>query len=129
MNSGAYNQPASIWRANLDGSSVEQIVPNLTAYAPEALQIAIDPVGNKLYWTQSYQLWWANLDGTLPQVIYAVPDDPGFGGGLREYHHIGDVAVDLLNGRLILSERRLRFDRPIAGIEIFNRSPRGRYPT
>ncbi len=122
MNSGAYNQPASIWRANLDGSSVQQIVPSLSAYAPEALQIAIDPVGNKLYWTQGYQLWWANLDGTLPQVIYAVPDDPGFVGGNRPYHQIGDVAVDLLHGRLILSERRLRFDRPVPGVTIFNHS-------
>lgn len=122
MSNGAYNQPAAIWRANLDGSNVEEVVPNLTAYAPEALQIALDPAGNKLYWTQSYQLWWANLDGTLSQVIYAVPDDPGLVGGNREYHQIGDVAMDSENGRLILSERRLRFDRPVPGVNIFNHS-------
>ena len=40
--------------------------------APEALQIAIDPAGNKLYWTKGHELWWANLDGTLPQVIYTI---------------------------------------------------------
>ncbi|NUM43532.1 MAG: hypothetical protein HUU38_02415 [Anaerolineales bacterium] len=122
MANGPYNQPAAIWRADLDGSNIEEIVPNLNAYAPEALQIALDPAGNKLYWTKGYQLWWANLDGTLPQMIYAVPDDPGFIGGNREYHHIGDVAVDSENGRLILSERRLRFDRPVPGVTIFNHS-------
>ncbi|MCB8990047.1 MAG: hypothetical protein H6665_05455 [Ardenticatenaceae bacterium] len=122
MASGAYNQPAAIWRADLDGSNVEEIVPGLTAYAAEALQIALDPAGNKLYWTQGYQLWWANLDGTLPQAVYAVPDDPGFTNGNRDYHQIGDVAVDGVNGRLLLTERRLRFDRPIPGVTIFNHS-------
>ena len=122
MTAGDYSQPAAIWRADLDGSNVEEIVSGLAAYAPEALQIALDPAGNKLYWTQGYQLWWANLDGTLPQVVYAVPDDPGYIGGNRDYHQIGDVAVDSVNNRLILSERRIRFDRPVPGITIFNHS-------
>jgi hypothetical protein len=52
MTSGDYAQPAAIWRAKLDGSDPVRLVANLTAYAPEALQIAVDPVGNKLYWTQ-----------------------------------------------------------------------------
>lgn len=122
MTSGDYAQPAAVWRANLDGSNPVRLVNNLTAYAPEALQIAIDPIGNKLYWTQGYQLWWANLDGSLPQVVYAIPDDTGFIGGNRDYHHIGDVAVDSVNNRLILSERRLRFDRPVPGVNVFNHS-------
>ncbi|MCA9981747.1 MAG: hypothetical protein KDD89_12965, partial [Anaerolineales bacterium] len=122
MGTGGYSQPAAIWRANLDGSNPEEIITGLSAYAPEALQIALDTAGNKLYWTQGYQLWWANLDGSLPQVIYAIPDDPGYIGGNRDYHQIGDVAVDSENGRVILSERRIRFDRPVPGINIFNHS-------
>jgi hypothetical protein len=105
---GPGGQPAGIWRASLDGSNVQQVVSGLTAYDAEALQIALDPVGNKIYWTRGHQLWWANLDGTLPQVVYSIPPDPGFAGGALDLMDIGDVAVDPANGRLYLSERRLR---------------------
>ncbi len=108
MNEGAYAQSAGVWRANLDGTGSQQLVSGLTAYGAEALQIAIDPVGNKLYWTQGYQLWWANLDGTLKQVLYSIPPDPNFTGGLVDFMQIGDVAVDAANNRLYLSERRQR---------------------
>jgi len=108
MVEGNYATAAGIWRANLDGSNIEPIVSGLTAYGAEALQLAIDPVGNKLYWTQGYQLWWANLDGTLKQVVYSIPPDPSFTGGLVEFMQIGDVAVDAANNRLYLSERRQR---------------------
>ena len=105
---GPGGQPAGVWRANLDGSGVQQVVSGLTAYAAEALQIALDPIGNKLYWTKGYELWWANLDGTLPQAVYSIPPDPGYVGGALELMGIGDVTVDRANGRLYLSERRLR---------------------
>ncbi|MBI1293407.1 hypothetical protein GC175_00430, partial [bacterium] len=95
------SQSAGIWRANLDGSNVEEIVGGLNAYAAEALQIAIDPAGNKIYWTQGHQLWWANLDGTLKQVLYSIPI-----GSLAE--QIGDIVVDAANNRLYFSERRQR---------------------
>lgn len=108
MNEGAYAQSAGVWRANLDGTGSEQLVSGLTAYGAESLQIAIDPVGNKLYWTQGYQLWWANLDGTLKAVVYSIPPDPNFTGGLLDFMQIGDVAVDAANNRLYLSERRQR---------------------
>ncbi|MFN8445402.1 MAG: LamG-like jellyroll fold domain-containing protein, partial [Caldilineaceae bacterium] len=102
------SQSAGIWRANLDGNGVEQVIGGLNAYAAEALQIAIDPTGNKLYWTQGYQLWWANLDGTLKQVVYSMPPDTRFIGGALDVMQIGDVVVDSANGRLYLSERRQR---------------------
>ncbi|MBI1298362.1 hypothetical protein GC175_25795, partial [bacterium] len=102
------DQSAAIWRANLDGSGVEQVISSLNAYAAEALQIAIDPAGNKIYWTQGHQLWWANLDGTLNQLIYSMPDDPRFVGGATALMQIGDIAVDAANNRLYFSERRQR---------------------
>ncbi len=110
MAQGDYAQPAGVWRANLDGSSPQQVVGGLTAYGAEALQIAVDPAGNKLYWTKGYQLWWSNLDGTLQQVVYAIPDDPRYIGGGHELMDIGDVAVDGANGKLYLTERRQRGD-------------------
>lgn len=108
MTEGAYAQAAGVWRANLDGTGIQPVVSGLTAYGAEALQIAIDSVGNKLYWTQGYQLWWANLDGTLKAMVYSIPPDPSFTGGLVEFMQIGDVAVDAANNRLYLSERRQR---------------------
>jgi hypothetical protein len=100
MVQGDYAQPGSVWRANLDGSGPQQLVSGLTVYGAEALQIALDPVGNKLYWTKGHELWWANLDGTLPQLVYAIA------GAVPGVSQIGDVVVDGENGRLYLSERR-----------------------
>ncbi|MCB0125995.1 MAG: hypothetical protein KDE58_27250, partial [Caldilineaceae bacterium] len=105
---GNGGQPGGVWRANLDGSNIEQLVSGLTPYAAEALQIALDPAGNKLYWTKGVELWGANLDGTLPQVIYSIPPDPGFANGGLAAMAIGDVAIDPVNGRLYLSELRQR---------------------
>jgi hypothetical protein len=105
---GGYAQPAGVWRANLDGSGAQQLVSLPAVYGAEALQIAVDPVGNKLYWTQGYQLWWSNLDGTLKQAVYAIPADSNFVGGNLSFMQIGDVAVDVANNRLYLSERRQR---------------------
>ena len=105
MKQGDYAQPAGVWRANLARLVPAAVVSGLTVYGAEALQIAVDPAGNKLYWTKGHQLWWANLDGTLRA------------GGLhhrdrarrrRWISQIGDVVVDGANGRLYLSERRLR---------------------
>ncbi len=121
MKQGDYAQPGQIMRANLDGSGVEVLVSGLTVYAPEALQIAVDPIGNKLYWTKGDELWWANLDGSLPTVVYRTPDDPRFIGGNHPYQQIGDVAIDRKNNLLYLSERRNRFDGG-PGITIFNHS-------
>ena len=84
----------------LDGSNAQQVVSGLTVYAAEALQIALDPVGNKLYWSKGHQLWRANLDGTLPQTVYTIPR------AVVDADQIGDVAVDTANGRLYLSENR-----------------------
>ncbi|MFZ2358812.1 MAG: LamG-like jellyroll fold domain-containing protein, partial [Anaerolineae bacterium] len=100
MLQGDYAQPAGVWRANLDGSGVQQVVSGLTAYGAEALQIAIDPAGNKLYYTKGHELWWANLDGTLPQLIYSID------GAVVGVSQIGDVVVDRPAGRLYFSERR-----------------------
>ncbi len=124
MLQGDYAQPAGVWRANLDGSNPQQLVSGLTAYGAEALQIALDPVGNKLYWTKGHELWWANLDGSLPQVIYSIPPDPRYIGGGLQLMQIGDVVVDQANGRLYFSERRQRGDLAgyNAGIRNFGRT-------
>ena len=124
MLQGDYAQPAGVWRANLDGSGVQQVVSGLTAYGAEALQIALDPAGNKLYWTKGHELWWANLDGSLPQVVYSIPPDPRYIGGGLQLMQIGDVVVDQANGLLYFSERRQRGDLAgyNAGIRNFGRT-------
>ena len=121
---GSYAQPAQIMRANLDGSGSEVLITGLTAYAAEALQIALDTVGNKIYYSKGYQLWWANLDGTLVQALYSSPDDPRYVGGAHEVNQIGDIAVDRANGKLYLSERRQRGDQAgyISGIRNFGQT-------
>ena len=89
---------APTWTA----AACSRLVSGLTVYGAEALQIAVDPVGNKLYWTKGHELWWANLDGSAAQVVYTIDRAvPGVS-------QIGDVVVDGANGRLYLSERRLR---------------------
>lgn len=66
----------------------ETLVGALTVYGAEALQMAVDTAGNKLYWTKGHELWWANLDGSGAQVAYAVDHaTPGVS-------QIGDVVVD-----------------------------------
>ena len=121
MKQGDYAQPGQVLRANLDGSGIETLVSGLTVYAPEALQITVDPIGNKLYWSKGDELWWANLDGSQPAMVYRVPDDLRFVGGNHQYQQIGDVAIDRTNHLLYLSERRNRFDGG-PGITIFNHS-------
>jgi hypothetical protein len=102
MKQGDYAQPGAILRASLSTLVTETLVSGLTVYGAEALQMAVDPVGNKLYWTKGHELWWANLDGSGAQVAYTIDRaTPGVS-------QIGDVVVDGANGRLYLSERRLR---------------------
>ncbi len=97
-----------IWRANLDGSSPQLLHGGQASNLPEMLQIAIDPRGNKLYWTAGYQLYWSNLDGSQRAVVYSVPPDPRIVGGNQQYQGIGDVAVDVANRKLYVAERRNR---------------------
>ncbi|MEI2419983.1 hypothetical protein V6O07_06895, partial [Arthrospira platensis SPKY2] len=98
----ANGQPfaGEIWRANLDGSNPQLLHSGLASAMPEMLQIAIDPPGNKLYWTAGYQLYWSNLDGSQTAVVYQVPPDPRIVGGNQEYQAIGDVVVDAENRKL-----------------------------
>ncbi len=100
----------SIWRANLDGSAPQKII-DAQGFGYEDLTFALDPLGNKIYWAQRYQLYWANLDGSLQEVVYSIPDDPRFTDGAQTHNHIGDVVVDNQNGKLYLTERRYRIER------------------
>jgi len=59
----------TIFRSNLDGSSVEAIV---AAANPNFL--AIDTLANKIYWTNfsAQTVMRANLDGSSPETVYSV---------------------------------------------------------
>lgn len=56
-----------VQRANLDGSGSETIVSDGNQNG--AVDVAVDAVGGKVYWTGESSIWWANLDGTIPQDI------------------------------------------------------------
>jgi hypothetical protein len=64
---------SSIWRANLDGTNPQPIVPNQV----EALGVAVD--ASHLYWANRGDdtIHQASLDGTSPQAI--VPGKEAFG--------------------------------------------------
>ena len=100
-----------VWRANLDGTGMQQLVSGLQATLPYQLQIALDVAGNRLYWTAGYQIYGANLDGSLPGVVYAMPPDPAYVGGGLNVMRIGDLVVDRPNGKLYFTEQRQRGDQ------------------
>ena len=63
----ADSQADFLCRANLDGSGVEQFSLRPPA-DPAPTDLALDPVGGKLYWTNMVDnkgVWRANMDGTL----------------------------------------------------------------
>jgi DNA-binding beta-propeller fold protein YncE len=78
-----------IQRANLDGSSVETLVPGFTG---EGLRgIAVDSAAGKVYWTDfaAQKIQRANLDGTNVEDLVT--------GGLSA---VRDIAVDPAGGKM-----------------------------
>lgn len=67
-----------LWRANLDGTAVEQL-PVDVVNGLSIGDITLDPVGGKIYWTQG-GLYRANLDGTVVENI--VPDSGHIAAGI-----------------------------------------------
>lgn len=61
----------SIWRANLDGSDMEQVIPNHEA--PFPIDLALDSETKKLYWVDKELevVRRANFDGSEPEDIHA----------------------------------------------------------
>lgn len=66
---GEAGSTQSIFRSNLDGSSVESLV---TSANPNFL--AIDTLANKVYWTNvaANTIMRANLDGSSSETVYSV---------------------------------------------------------
>jgi hypothetical protein len=70
--SNTANNP-TVQLANFNGSGVQTLFTGFDAVA-----IEVDPVGNKIYWSQGVNtntntLRRANLDGSSPQTIYTAP--------------------------------------------------------
>jgi hypothetical protein len=81
---GAANQ--DIWRANLDGSGQEVVVPG--GGGPVSC-ITLDVADAKLYWTNFRdKVWRANLDGSGQEVLVGNLDAPG------------SVALDVARGKM-----------------------------
>jgi len=79
-----------LWTANLDGSDRTQLLK----LSSNPWDIDIDVAAGKMYWTESYSVWRANLDGTDTERL-------GYGGasGLK------GIAVDGTAGRLYFQEQ------------------------
>ncbi|MCA0425131.1 MAG: 3-hydroxyacyl-CoA dehydrogenase [Proteobacteria bacterium] len=74
----AYGQDGSIWRMDLDGSNVVNIIPKGKSRTPK--QMTADLEGGKIYWCdrEGMTVWRANLDGSDMEALYRsghVPED------------------------------------------------------
>ncbi|MCX7038158.1 MAG: DUF5050 domain-containing protein [Spirochaetes bacterium] len=79
----------SIWRASLDGSGREHLF-GIDNGSGSVGSIAVDSAGGKLYWSESQEIWRANLsDGSSSQRIYSETI-----GGCQ------NIELDLKNGKL-----------------------------
>jgi hypothetical protein len=84
----------SIWRCELDGTGVTEIVPKGQAFTPKQLRIA----GGRLYWSdrEGMSVMRANLDGSGIQTLVRT-GDPDDDKGRAELWCVG-VAVDPAGG-------------------------------
>lgn len=91
---------SGIWRADLDGSNAEQVIP--AGGAKE--DVDLDPIGRWLYWTQvgpSHEVLRAGIDGLDTEVIWNT-DDPD------EYPNLRGIVVDPDEGKVYWSDRGIR---------------------
>jgi len=84
---GNGNGSDPVYRANLDGSNLQQVVTGLGG--PQ--DIEVEPVGGKVYWTDSGKVQRANLDGTnVEDVVTGLTAPRG-------------LAVDEANGHVYIT--------------------------
>ncbi len=57
----------ALWTGNLDGSGLTKLM----SLDSNPWDIAVEPAGGKIYWTQSDKVLRANLDGSLVQTLWA----------------------------------------------------------
>ena len=98
-----------IWRANLDGTGAEKIVP--IGPLDMAGGIALDPAGGKMYWAMTPSYWGnqhqaaimsANLDGTGVSTFRSLQVSPYPNTAHETFP--GDVEIDPQSGKLFWSE-------------------------
>ncbi len=76
----------TIQRANLDGTEVEEVVDTGDGLLTD---IAVDPVGEKVYWLGNGEVKRSNLDGSTIEVLVVI----GTGG-------LGGIDLDLEAGKI-----------------------------
>ena len=99
-----------IQRANLDGTNVEQIVE---ADVRRPADIALDLLRGKIYWTDSWNIYWSDLDGSSLQPFIAFADEEEdfnwptaawkadeMEGGVNMASGVTSIAVDVLGGKI-----------------------------
>ena len=69
---------SKIWRANLDGTSPEDLLTTGIGGGSQVQGLALDIPGGKMYFTdvQAKQISRANLDGSNPEVLVSPVSDP-----------------------------------------------------
>ena len=85
--------PNAIWRANLDGSGIETVLDGL---ASSPYELALDPSGGKVYWTDytgTVAIRRANLDGSGVEDLVL--------SGLAQP---AGIALDLAAGKMLWAD-------------------------
>lgn len=90
----ATQSAGGVWRANLDGSNAQRLIPLQIPSGTVNLGIAVDAVSQKVFWNQGTHVFAANLDGSGPHEIVNVS-----GSSL-----IQDLTIDPVSQKLYLSD-------------------------
>jgi hypothetical protein len=69
LGSGDPNRAGIIMRANLDGSDVETIVSELPDFDDYPSYLAIDAMGQHVFWSNRGRTWRARLDGSSVEQL------------------------------------------------------------
>ncbi|MCE7988086.1 MAG: DUF11 domain-containing protein [Caldilinea sp. CFX5] len=87
-------------RADLNGQNVTTIPlnppPALSQVTfPATFDLAVNPPGGKLYWSEENHIRWANLDGSGAATLFTLPTGPD-----PQPDRIGSLVVDSVNGKI-----------------------------
>ena len=87
-------------RADLNGQNVTTIPlnppPALSGVTfPATFDLAVNPPGGKLYWSEENHIRWANLDGSGAATLFTLPTGPD-----PQPDRIGSLVVDSVNGKI-----------------------------